>query len=165
MEPMVYRARNSAFGDWRCQIQQPPLRNCAPDDSRSFFRFSCTILVDGEPHDIVGFAHPAILFELGGTKLHGFVDCTFSIVPRMFDQVLVIMLYFSKYDMYVPVYFILLQVFCVKNLWYKLLFTSFLKLFIFLKIYIGKTRRHLRFCNRMYHKRQPGESRSHKLLL
>jgi hypothetical protein len=67
-------------------------------------------MVDNEPEDIVGFAHPAVTFELGDFGLHSFIDCTFRVVPILFKQVMVIMMYFSKYDLYVPVYFILLQV-------------------------------------------------------
>ena len=101
MESLVYRTRTAANPDWRALICSAPFRWCKTDDQRSFWRFSCTILVDGEPRDIVGFAHPDILFELGGTKLHGFADATFSMVPVFFDQVFILMLYFSRYDMYI----------------------------------------------------------------
>ena len=60
--------------------------------------------------EIVVFADLRILFELGGTKLHCFVDATFSVVPTKFQQVLIIMMYYSKYDLYVPVYFVMMTV-------------------------------------------------------
>ena len=63
-------------------------------------RFNCTMVLDGKRSQAVGFAHPLKLFELGVTKFHGFVDATFEEVPHPFSQLLVIMLYLSKYDLY-----------------------------------------------------------------
>jgi hypothetical protein len=56
-------------------------------------------MVERELQYFVGFAHPDIIFEVGDTKLDGFIDCTLSIVPIFFEQVMVLMLYFSKYDL------------------------------------------------------------------
>ena len=108
MENLVRKTRYVEHPDWKQLIISAPFRFCREGDTRSFFRFNCTILIDNEPCEIVGFAHPDILFELGGTKLHGFVDCTFKMVPTTFGQVMIIMMYFSRYDLYVPVYYILL---------------------------------------------------------
>ena len=44
------------------------------------------------------------MYRIGGTKLHGFVDATFSIEPDPISQSLVVMLYFSKYDLYGSAY-------------------------------------------------------------
>ena len=52
------------------------------------------------------------LFEAGKNKLlHAFFDCMFSVVPVFFSQILVSVLYFSKYDLYVPFYFVLVTVY------------------------------------------------------
>jgi hypothetical protein len=91
------------------------------------------VMIEGVAKEIVGFAHPDIIFELGTTRLHGFSDCTFSVVPKVFKQLLIIMLYFSKYDLYVPVYFILLQV-SLKHFYYYNFFH------IKITSYQGKTR-------------------------
>ena len=110
MENLVYRTRAQAFPEWKALVFSEPFRWCKPTDQRSFTRFSFQIMINNEPHEFLGLAHPDLLFELGDTKLHGFVDCTFCMVPRFFDQVLIVMLYFSKYDFYVPVYFALMKV-------------------------------------------------------
>jgi len=80
------------------------------EEARNFVRFNSTMIIDGKKSQVVGFAHPQILFELGGTKLHGFIDATFDVVPHPFSQLIVIMLYFSKYDLYVPAYYVLMTV-------------------------------------------------------
>jgi hypothetical protein len=120
MENLVYRTRERAYPEWKQLIFSEPFRWVGPTDERSFTRFQFQVMIGKEAQEFVGFAHPDILFELGQTRLHGFVDCTFSVVPKLFKQVMVIMLYFSKYDLYVPVYFILLQVhkcyaFCISS--------------------------------------------------
>jgi hypothetical protein len=46
------------------------------------------VLIDDVLQTFVGFAHPDILFEVGENKLHAFFDCTFSIVPVFFSQIL-----------------------------------------------------------------------------
>ena len=95
---------------WESQLFQEPMLGAGGEEARNFVRFNCTMFLDGKRSQVVGFAHPLILFELGGTKLHGFVDATFDVVPHPFSQVLVIMLYFSKYDLYVPAYYVLMTV-------------------------------------------------------
>ena len=110
MENLVYRTRASTFPNWKALVCSEPFRWCRESDTRSFFRFCSQVMIEDSPLDFLGYAHPDILFELGDTKLHGFVDCTFSVVPTFFSQVLVLMVYFSKYDLYVPVYFVLMQV-------------------------------------------------------
>ena len=98
------------------------------DDQRNFVRFNSKMMMEGRLVQIIGFAHPAILFELGGTKLHGFADATFDVVPFGFSQLLIIMMYFSRYDMYVPVYFILMQVCICIRIHLCICYTSLLSL-------------------------------------
>ena len=66
------------------------------------------VIIDDALKIFVGFAHPDNLIEAGKNKLlRAFFDCTFSIVPVFFSQILVSMLYFSQYDLYAPFYFVL----------------------------------------------------------
>ena len=109
MENLVYRTRKAAYPDWITLIFSEPFRWTRTDpeelrDKRAFVRFCYMTIIDNQLEHFVGFAHPDILFEVGDTKLHAFFDCTFSIVPIFFSQMLVFMLYFSKYDLYVPFY-------------------------------------------------------------
>lgn len=110
MENLVYRTRHLNYPNWKALIFSEPFVWCREDDQRPFTRFSCEMIVAGERCDFVGISHPDMIFEIGDTQLHGFIDCTFSIVPSYFLQVLILMVYFSKYDLYVPVYFVLMQV-------------------------------------------------------
>ncbi len=121
LENLVYRTRNAMNPDWKALVTSEPFRWCRSDDSRSFFRFHNTVIIDNQTHEFVGFSHPDIIFEVGTTKLHGFIDCTFSIVPVFFSQILVLMLYFSKYDIYVPFFFVLMTV-CAALFSYTFLF-------------------------------------------
>ena len=110
MEKLVYRTRHAANPDWISLVSSAPFRFCRQDDTRSFFRFVNMVMIEDNLEHLVGFAHPDIIFEAGDHPLHGFIDCTFSIVPVFFSQILVLMLYFSKYDLYVPFYFVLMTV-------------------------------------------------------
>ena len=47
------------------------------------------VMIDDVLQKFVGFAHPDIVFVVGENKLHGFLDCTFSVVPLFFSQILV----------------------------------------------------------------------------
>ena len=51
------------------------------------------VIIDDHLEHFVGLAHPDILFEVGDTKLHAFLDCTFSVVPIFFSQILVFKMY------------------------------------------------------------------------
>jgi hypothetical protein len=110
MESLVYLTRHAANPDWIALISSAPFRYCRADDTRSFFRFCNICMIDDNVEYFVGFSHPDIIFEVVDHPLHGFIDCTFSIVPVFFSQIMVLMLYFSKYDLYVPFYFVLMTV-------------------------------------------------------
>ena len=141
LENLVYRTRHNSYPDWKALVSGEPFRYCRPDDTRSFWRFTNQqVLIDNEPKDFVGFAHPDILFEIGDTKLNGFADCTFSIVPMQFMQVLIIMVYFSKYDLYFPVYFVLMQIFLLLHICTLYIYPH--KSLLFDNIFRAKNKKH-----------------------
>ena len=37
------------------------------------------------------------------------IDCTFTVVSKFFGQLMIIMAYFETYDLYVPIYYLLLD--------------------------------------------------------
>ena len=92
-------------------------------------------MIDNSLEHFVGFANPDIIFEVGETKCHSFLDCTFSIVPVMFSQLLVFMLYFSKFDLYVPFYFVLMTVKKSTNRKYIYSISIYLSIYIYIYIY------------------------------
>ena len=58
---------------------------------------------------IIGWSHPELLFLLKKNRPNGFFYCTFRVVPRGFSQLMITMIYATAYNMYVPVFYTLLQ--------------------------------------------------------
>lgn len=57
----------------------------------------------------VGMAHPELKGLLNNSNCEVFIDGTFAICPTNYTQVLVLMFRDPPTDMYVPVYYLLLQ--------------------------------------------------------
>ena len=57
----------------------------------------------------VGFGHPTMIHLLKTGPKTIFVDCTFKVVPYGFYQLLIIMIYEPGTELYLPVFFVLLQ--------------------------------------------------------
>lgn len=109
LESAVYRARKKEFGDWESLIRSYPLMLCSPTSSKLFFQFMLDFVVDGAVEKMVGWAHPQLLFWLAAGMCHLFVDMSFYMVPTGFQQLMVIMLFSHPHQMYIPIWFILLQ--------------------------------------------------------
>lgn len=107
MIAFIYRCRHKSFSDWEGLITSPPLSLCG--DQRLFLQFNLTANIDNNLERIIGWAHPSLIFELRGRPQRLFIDCSFSMCPHDFYQVMVIMVYLDQYDEYVPVFYILLQ--------------------------------------------------------
>jgi hypothetical protein len=59
--------------------------------------------------NLVGFGHPDLIYVTRGHKSNLFIDATFSICPKGFEQLLILMAFSAADDMYVPVMFVLMQ--------------------------------------------------------
>ena len=103
LENMVRYYRRKDFSDWEAQLFAPGLSRVGGDDDRNFVRFNLKMPIDGDlvqvvsyylytyiirltriplsSPQLIGFAHPGLLHELGDYALHGFADCTFAVVP------------------------------------------------------------------------------------
>lgn len=110
LENLARNTRQKDYADWESQIWAENLCRAGGDDDRNFVRFNSKMFIGDSLAQVVGFANPFILTLIGNTRLHGFADATFSVVPHGFLQLLIIMMYFSTYDLYVPVYYILMSV-------------------------------------------------------
>ena len=112
----VYACRAKEYSTWESLIQMFPYCTVSESDERFFLQFILTTPVFDSKgqcsiQKIIGWAHPDLLHLLKGSKVHAFVDMTFKIVPIRggFTQLMVIMVYCQAEDMYVPVFYILLQ--------------------------------------------------------
>jgi hypothetical protein len=54
------------------------------------------------------YGNPAVFIRMKQPQLNLFVDGTFRIVPKQFQQLLIIMYYDSHTDLYIPAFYILL---------------------------------------------------------
>ena len=111
LRDMVYRIRTMEHGTWEHAVRSHPLRSVSADDPRAFMRFFADVVIDktGDLTRMLGFGHPDLMFELKHGPCPLFFDGTFRIVPSGFYQLFTIMMYSKAYDMYFPVFFILLQ--------------------------------------------------------
>lgn len=80
-----------------------------PKGCGAFLQFALTVNIDGELQTILGWGHPQLINLLKNGKVNLFVDCTFKVVPKGFTQLMILMMYHPGSEMYVPVFFVLLQ--------------------------------------------------------
>ena len=107
----VYQVRRHEFKDWETAIRSPPLSIVSSTDQRLFLRFMADVHIEatGELSRMIGWGHPKLLFVTKGGPLNMFIGCTFRCVPKGFYQLMVIMVYSTSHQMYIPIFFILLQ--------------------------------------------------------
>lgn len=122
----VYYLRNQS-GDNIRLVESFPTNMLSSEDERLFLRFSSLRNLpnsrgDLEPVRMIGWAHPDLVFLLKYKNLSCLVDGTFRCVPRPFSQLLILMVYDSGHDVYVPVFFILLD--SKMEISYRLLFNE-----------------------------------------
>jgi hypothetical protein len=114
LKQLVYRTRLQEFHDWEGAIKMAPLvhplRSNDSADERLFLQFVVDVNIEENLEKIIGWGHPDLIYELKcGGPLNLFVDCTFKIAPRGFYQCMIIMAYLPASQLYVPVFWILLQ--------------------------------------------------------
>ena len=115
----VHYIRRASHPDWEAEIKGP-LAFISPDDPTPFLQFFHTILIKNTYHTIIGWGHPALIKWAKSGPLNLFVDCTFRVVPVMFFQLLIIMVYIPLYDLYVPMFYVLLQSKDYEVYWYAI---------------------------------------------
>jgi len=109
MMPIVHSKRRGEFGDWETQIKIAPLRYASDTDLRPFLLFNNQVLVNGEYEHMVGWGHPNLVNLTSRSGLNIFADCTFSVVPKEFKQLLILMIYDEATQLYLPIFYVLLQ--------------------------------------------------------
>jgi len=114
MESLIKKTRVTAQGDWQTAILSTELSGCGPasGESRPFLQFSLRVVIDDKIEQLIGRGHPQLLFETRGGRsqaLNIFADATFKAVVKGFTQLLVLMAFLPKFDMYVPFMYVLMQ--------------------------------------------------------
>ncbi|CAM9828497.1 unnamed protein product, partial [Heterosigma akashiwo] len=60
--------------------------------------------------EFIGWGNPTLIAQYRNQdSLKGFFDCTFSVVPTGFEQLLILQVYDDAHDIYVPLAYVLLQ--------------------------------------------------------
>ena len=127
LETMVYNERKKAFGNYETAIMSPPL--CYTDNTSDTYLllFNNNILITDKSNKqtmqkFIGWGHPDLAFHLRTGALNLFIDCTFSVVPKGFSQLFVLMAYIPAYDYYLPIYYVLMQSKCLES--YKIVLSN-----------------------------------------
>ena len=109
MKSLVYPAKNKEFGDWKSGIWRDPIRIVGDGDARNFIQFDVRVTLGskGDQH-IIGWAHPKLLDQMCDPR-QIFVDGTWKVVPKGFNQCLIFMIYHCMYNLFIPIAFMLLN--------------------------------------------------------
>jgi hypothetical protein len=97
------------MGDWESAISKHPMSSCGPDDLRPFLQWKLIVNIDGTQEYNVGFGNPDNIHLAKFARVHVFIDCTFKCVPKGFTQCMILMIYSPATQMYVPIFWTLLQ--------------------------------------------------------
>jgi hypothetical protein len=106
---MVYRVRHKNSSDWLQAATTGPLVYSSSTDERYFLLHNIQTLIGGQLERMMIWGNPDLMNIMSSPGLHLFIDCTFKCVPRGFFQCLIIMVFDSRTDVYVPVFYALLQ--------------------------------------------------------
>ena len=109
LQNIVHYTRRKEFADWEGAISSFPLVLGSDDDDRLFLQFNATINLQNSLQKIIGWGHPDLIHLLKYGEVNTFVDCTFSCVPKGFEQCLIVMTYDPSTSLYVPIFYVLLQ--------------------------------------------------------
>ncbi|ETO62791.1 hypothetical protein F444_19365 [Phytophthora nicotianae P1976] len=104
-----YVRRQANGGDMFRQNERSPYVNVSELDERLFLQFNMFYNNNGNAQRIVGLGHPDLirLLKIRGVSL--FIDATYSFSPAPFKQTLIVMGHDSKFEVYLPVLYILLE--------------------------------------------------------
>jgi hypothetical protein len=115
MKKMVHKAKSSEYADVFGIIKSKPLCHCISNPAKLFIQFEHSIKVfhklekNEVLQKIVGWADCDLLHLATTGPKHYFMDCTFKCVPKPFKQLMVIMIYEEGTELYIPVFYILME--------------------------------------------------------
>ena len=108
MRSQVYEYKKLEYGNWNGIIKHSKLYYCSDDDERPFLQFHFGFPLDGVWREMLGWGHPDLIFLLKSGDHHIFIDCTFSVCPKGFYQLLIFMIYDEATELYIPIFYVLL---------------------------------------------------------
>jgi hypothetical protein len=111
---LITNRKSETGQDWAGRIGRHPMGTTSTDDARQFLLHNgeTYVPIDGggrRQTRILIWGHPDLVWKLRDGAVHLFIDGTFCVCPHPFTQCLIIMAYFKGTQMYVPVFYILLD--------------------------------------------------------
>ena len=113
---MYLNMHRALIGNWRAHIRTEPLNRVSDEPDSDFCLLFDLLRLVKDKHgnqkqeEFIGWGNPTLIAQYRNQDaLKGFIDCTFAIVPRGFEQMLILQVYDAAHDIYVPLVYILLQ--------------------------------------------------------
>ncbi|KAG2985585.1 hypothetical protein PC120_g24020 [Phytophthora cactorum] len=104
----LYRTRTAHFGrEIFGRIESDPLCNVRNSPGLKFFHFHFTYYEDEVQHRVIGWAHPQLVDRMRQQQTSLFFDATYKCVLVQFYQLVIIMIYDTISDLYLPVFYVL----------------------------------------------------------
>lgn len=91
------------------EIEQIPICNVSDTDERKYLQFNIYYSSQNLGRRIIGFGHPDLICLLRYPSISLFIDGTFKVTPANFQQCLIVMMYDHSIDLYLPIFYILLD--------------------------------------------------------
>lgn len=107
---LIRRVRNELNGgDVIRAIEGDDYQVVSEEDKRDFLQFNVAYSTGDKYRRILGFGHPDLIRQMRDPGITLFIDGTFKITPRPFTQTVIIMMYDSAHDYYVPCFYVLVD--------------------------------------------------------
>lgn len=105
----IVNLKSEKSEDYTMLIRAGELAQCSLVDRRYFFSFDHTWVHDNIAECLLGWSHPDLRFLVEKTKLHYFIDGTFKCIPTQYKQLINILAFEPRTQLYFPVFHILAQ--------------------------------------------------------
>lgn len=104
-----YTRRQLHGDDMYRAIEHEPGCNVSETDDRKYLQFNIYYSINNTARRIIGFGHPDLIRLLRYPSISLFIDGTFKVTPANFKQCFIIMMFDPSVDLYIPIFYILLD--------------------------------------------------------